>query len=88
MTKLISSSTILLGFCFAAFGIALILGDAAYYQFTDDHFSYVIEFYGMLGTIFLGVAGKNGVDSITTYKRDTMIYQSTGQLPVAPVKQN
>lgn len=88
MTKLLTSSTILLAFCFAAMGIVLILGDAVYFQLTDDHFQFVIEYFSLLAAVFLGVAGKNGVDSVTTYKRDVLTYQSTGSLPAAPVKQS
>lgn len=87
VTKLLTSSTILLAFCFALFGMVLIAGDAVYYQLTDDHLQFVIEFFSLLGAVFLGVAGKNGVDSVTSYKRDTIVYQQTGSLPAAPVKQ-
>jgi hypothetical protein len=88
VTKLLTSSTILLAFCFAGIGLSIIVSDAVYFQLTGDHYQFVIEFFGMMGTIFLGVSAKNGVDSVTSYKRDTIEYQRTGNLPAAPVKQS
>ncbi len=68
-------------------GLGIVIGNAVYFQLTGENLNFVIEYFGMLGTLFLGVSAKNGVDSVTSYKRDTITYQKTGTIPAAPVKQ-
>ena len=87
MTEILLSKTVRLALFFAGVGIAMIIGDAAYYQVTDDHFSYVIEFFSLMGLMFGAITTKNATDNFLSYRRDTIQYQATGQIPAAPVKQ-
>lgn len=85
VTDVLLSKTVRLALLFAGFGFVLILGDAAYFQATSNHLSYVPEFYGLLGAMFTGVSAKNFGDNYLSYKQTTSV--SAGTLPIAPVKQ-
>ncbi len=86
MTEFVSK-TIRLAFVFAAIAGIFIPLDAAYFQATGDHLQFVIEYFSLLGIMFTAITAKNATDNFLSYRRDTIQYQATGQLPVAPVKQ-
>lgn len=76
--------TIRLAFIFAGVGLVLIFTDAAYFQATDDHLNFVIEFFTLLGLMFGAITTKNAADNFIAYRERTVSAQYGPVPPNAP----
>jgi len=66
------SKTIRVAFAFASIGVGLILFDTLMGYFLEYKVRYIIELYGLLGSMFTGLAAKNGVDNYISYNREKL----------------
>ena len=69
--KVFESKTVQVAMIFAGMGFLLIIFDTILGLLVHYQVHFIIEFFGLLGTLFTGIAAKNGVDNYISYRRDT-----------------
>lgn len=86
MKDALASKTVQLALVFAGMGLCLIAADTTVSYLIGEHLKFVIEFFGLLGTMFTGIAAKNGADNFISFQREktTMMANLPPNAPPLP----